>query len=184
MSSLASSSWAVGALTSLFLAVIYCRSNDAKLQKVPEDAAALSQRWTDEEILDVYTKLQASPVDIPSKLPPKTGRRYIVVGGAGFMGGFIVLQLLWRGESPRRIRVLDLRKPTREDLKTGDAALVDYRVCDVSDEKAVQEAFDAPWPEIDGVNGEEPELTVFHPAASIRFYEVRSFVMSLSVSWT
>ena len=74
--------------------------------------------------------------------------------------------------------MLDLRKPTRDDLKTGDAALVDYRICDVSDEKAVREAFDAPWPESDRVDGEEPELTVFHPAASIRFYEVRSFAKS------
>ena len=138
MSPAALGSWATCTFILLFLTVIYFRSNDAKLQRVPEEAEALGPRWTDEEILYASTKLKDSPVDIPSKLPPKTGRRYIVVGGAGFLGGYIVLQLLWRGESPKRIRVLDLRKPTREDLKTGDAALVDYRVCDVTNEKAVR----------------------------------------------
>ncbi|GAV99669.1 3-beta hydroxysteroid dehydrogenase isomerase family [Lentinula edodes] len=61
---------------------------------------------------------------------PKTGRKYIVVGGAGFLGGWIVIQLLQRGEDPKNIRVLDIRLPARRDLKYGIGKDVEYLVLD------------------------------------------------------
>lgn len=72
-----------------------------------------------------------------------------------------------RGEDPKKIRVLDIRPPTRSDLRTGAAQQVAFLQVDMSDATAVSEAFKAPWPDAEG----ELEVTVFHTAANIRFYE-------------
>lgn len=72
-----------------------------------------------------------------------------------------------RGENPKKIRILDIRPPSRLDLCTGAAQRVAFLQVDVSDAAAVSEAFRAPWPDAEG----EQELTVFHTAANIRFYE-------------
>ena len=65
------------------LAFIYIRINDAKLTRLPPEALAISpHRWTDEEILETYARLKDGPKSLfEGKLPPKTGRRYIVTGG-------------------------------------------------------------------------------------------------------
>jgi nucleoside-diphosphate-sugar epimerase len=80
----------------------------------------------------------------------------------------MVLHLLHRGESPANIRILDLRRPTRPDLKEGQASLVDFVQCDISNSDSVYSAFLAPWPSDADTNA---PLTVFHTAANIRFYE-------------
>jgi nucleoside-diphosphate-sugar epimerase len=78
-----------------------------------------------------------------------------------------VLQLLKRGEDPKLIRVLDIRLPSRMDLKEGLAVDVDFRIVDISNADAVNDAFNAPWPEY----AKDTKLTVLHTAANIRFYE-------------
>ncbi|KAI6046147.1 3-beta hydroxysteroid dehydrogenase/isomerase family-domain-containing protein [Pisolithus marmoratus] len=135
------------------LAFIYAVVNDRKLSQLPPEANGNTKE---------------DPVRIDHLLPPKSGRRYIVVGGAGFLGGWIVLQLLQRGEDPKRIRVLDMRLPTRPDLRTGRAQHVTFLEVNISDAKAVSDAFRAPWPD-EGTDDEG--ITVFHSAANIRFYE-------------
>lgn len=82
-----------------------------------------------------------------------------------------MLHLLARGEDPRRIRVLDIRRPIRKDLLDGPATEVDFVQVDVSDAQATHAAFDKPWPASDVVGEAEPEITVFHTAATIRFFE-------------
>ncbi|KAH9926777.1 NAD(P)-binding protein [Fomitopsis serialis] len=168
----------------LLLLVLYIRLNDAKLGRIPPEAAVLSpKRWTPEEVRRTVDELAASPASLLNeKLPPKTGRRYIITGGAGFLGGWIVLHLLARGEDPRRIRVLDIRRPIRKDLLEGAATEVDFVQADVSDAKAVQAAFEKPWPPAQSdVPGEpQPEITVFHTAATIRFFERHPELLHLS----
>ncbi|OBZ78064.1 3beta-hydroxysteroid-dehydrogenase/decarboxylase isoform 2 [Grifola frondosa] len=150
------------------LVYLYVRANDAKLSQLPPQATALSpSRWTAEAIQRTAKELDQSPPALLSdELPPKTGRRYIVVGGAGFLGGWIVLHLLARGEDPRRIRVLDIRPPVRNDLLEGPARKVDFMLVDIGDAKAVDAAFQKEWP-----TSADAPLTVFHTAATIRFYE-------------
>ncbi|TFY59360.1 hypothetical protein EVG20_g7824, partial [Dentipellis fragilis] len=171
--------WAA-AVASLILALyLYIRSNDAKLTTLPKDlAAAFSpHRLTPEDAREAAEELAKAPISVDAVLPPKTGRRYIVVGGAGFLGGWIVCHLLRRGEDPRHIRVLDIRLPTRPDLTTGPAEDVDFRQVDILDRDAVDAAFHAPWPS----TGETAvETTVFHTAASIRFYERHPVLQHLS----
>lgn len=100
---------------------------------------------------------------------------------AGFLGGWIVLHLLQRGEDPRHIRVLDIRLPEREDLQKDKIGEVDFAQVDVTDRRKVEEAFCKPWP-VTGNDSEEPELTVFHTAASIRFFERHPRLLYLSES--
>ncbi|KAI5119375.1 hypothetical protein M0805_001051 [Coniferiporia weirii] len=172
---------ALASALTVYLAYLYIRLNDRRLTALPPAAAAASpHRWTDREIRAEHARMRANPIDILSALPPRTGRRYIVVGGAGFLGGWLVVHLLRRGENPARIRVLDVRAPTRADLLTGAAAHVDFRICDISDASAVNAAFCAPWPDTD--EDGEPEVTVFHTAATIRFYERAWSLVPLSAA--
>ncbi|KAF8122689.1 hypothetical protein EV363DRAFT_1553548 [Boletus edulis] len=161
------------------LVFLYGYLNDRKLKQLPPEAELVFSpaRLTPERVRGAAETLSKNPVITKNFLPPKTGRRYIVVGGAGFLGGWIVLQLLERGEDPKKIRVLDLRPPTRPDLRTGAAQQVAFLQVDVSDAVAVSEAFKAPWPDAEG----ELEVTVFHVAANIRFYERYAALLPLSL---
>ncbi|KAH9036558.1 NAD-P-binding protein [Lactarius hengduanensis] len=164
----------------VLLLYLYVRLNDAKLMQLPHDVASAfsPKRISAKDAREAAAASEKVTTDLRTKafLPPRTGRRYIVVGGAGFLGGWIVRHLLERGEHPKRIRVLDLRAPTRPDLTSGLAKDVDFHQVDVSNGEQVQAAFSAPWPPSSDVEGpEEPpaaaEITVFHTAANIRFYE-------------
>lgn len=88
---------------------------------------------------------------------------------AGFLGQCIVRQLLERGEDPLKIRVLDVQPPKSPS--------VGFVKVDISDPKAVDAAFGEPWPpEVEL----ESELTVFHTAAVIRFWERHTSLLHLS----
>ncbi|TFK49396.1 NAD(P)-binding protein [Heliocybe sulcata] len=164
--------------TLVVLLILYIKTNDRKLLKLPPDAASFNpRRITAKSILEVAGRLAEEPKSVEGHLPPKTGRRYIVVGGAGFLGGCIVIHLLARGEDPRRIRVLDIRAPTRPDLTSGRARDMDFRRVDITNAASVLEAFKAPWPKVDGP---QPEVTIFHTASSIRFYERHPALVSKS----
>ena len=69
-------------LTPLLLAFLYTKLNDAKLGKIPPELQA--RRTADlspESVRLTMARLKESPIKIASRLPPRTGRRYIVVGG-------------------------------------------------------------------------------------------------------
>lgn len=184
----------------------YVWLNDAKLTRLPAEAASISpERWTDERIQRSYTALRDSGKSslLDGKLPPKTGRRYVVVGGvsssciccvvvlcltastckAGFLGGWIVLHLLQRGEDPHNIRILDIRPPMRKDLLE-HAKDVDFIQLDITNRDAVFAAFRKPWPASTSAapGTPKPEVTIFHTAATIRFYERHPELLHLSES--
>ncbi|OCH93928.1 NAD(P)-binding protein [Obba rivulosa] len=152
------------------LAYLYVRTNDSKLAKLSPEASALTpERWNAKAVQNTAAMLADSPYILRAEsLPPRTGRRYIVVGGAGFLGGWIILHLLARGEDPHRIRCLDIALPTRVDLKEGAAKDVDFLQVDVTDADALEAAFEKPW---SSSSLENPGITVFHTAASFRYYE-------------
>ncbi|KAG6901666.1 hypothetical protein C0995_009382 [Termitomyces sp. Mi166 len=154
--------------------------NNRRLLRLPEEVIALSpKRWTSGYVREAAAQLAKAPLlTINEQLPPKTGRRYIVVGGGGFLGGWIVASLLERGEDPNCIRILDIRPPVREDLVEAQNKGVVFIQVDISDSIAVEAAFNAPWPS--SVPSPLPELTIFHTAANIRFYERYEMFLSRS----
>lgn len=164
--------WIAGTLFIPLLLYLYINLNDRRLTHIPPSAFQVSPaRCTPEDVHETAARLRENPPSITDQIPPKTDRRYIVVGGAGFLGGWIVIQLLERGEDPKRIRVVDIRAPVRHDLTTGPAKDVHFIQADVSDAAAVAAAFSAPWPDDVPAGEAAPEISVFHTAANIRFYE-------------
>ncbi|KAG6852596.1 hypothetical protein C0991_010721 [Blastosporella zonata] len=161
----------LGPIVILSILALYVRLNNKRLLRLPDEVVAFSpKRWTPAYVREAAAKLTKAPsITINEQLPPKTGRRYIVVGGGGFLGGWIVASLLERGEDPHHIRILDIRPPLREDVIVAQEKGVQYIQVDVSNSAAVEAAFTAAWP--DSIPSPLPELTVFHTAANIRFYE-------------
>ncbi|GFG24518.1 sterol-4-alpha-carboxylate 3-dehydrogenase, decarboxylating [Aspergillus udagawae] len=143
------------------LVALYLYHVNRAMTQVPEEARLLSpRRWTVEEIKEAYRKAIESPIDVGKSLPPKQHRRYIVVGGSGLVGNWIVTHLLARGEDPTAVRILDLQSPRQQILDQGVA----FVKIDITDAKAVQAVFAQPWPQ----QVASLPLTVFHNAAVIR----------------
>ena len=64
---------------------------------------------------------------------------------------------------------------------TGSARDVEFFKVDISDASAVDAAFQAPWPSTPSAPGDvQPEITIFHTAANIRFYERHQALLSRS----
>ncbi|KAK4189064.1 hypothetical protein QBC35DRAFT_494620 [Podospora australis] len=149
------------------LIITYLVRLHALLLSTPDEITKSSpKRWTKDELRKAYQEREKNPITTASyadRIPPKLDRRYIVTGGSGLVGGYIVLQLLERGQPPESIRIVDYRRPSRSDLLEGVAAKVDFVQADVSSTKATDKAFSKPWhPTVTPL-----PLTVFHTAAVI-----------------
>ncbi|PYI04867.1 NAD(P)-binding protein [Aspergillus sclerotiicarbonarius CBS 121057] len=143
------------------LALLYLYHVNRGMGGTPDEILRLTpHRWTPEEIQAAYEDAIRNPVDVRKSLPPKQNRRYIMVGGSGLVGSWMVRHLLLRGEDPSAIRILDLTVPPRDLLDQGIA----FVKTNITDEKAAINAFAHPWPE---AVAHRP-LTVFHNAAVIR----------------
>lgn len=89
----------------------------------------------------------------------------------GLVGGFIVLQLLARGHPSESIRIVDIRKTERNDMRAGRAAEVDFVETDIASADSVNAAFARPWHR----SVARLPLTVFHTAAVILASERSGF---------
>ncbi|KAL2024230.1 hypothetical protein VTK56DRAFT_9386 [Thermocarpiscus australiensis] len=155
------------AITAVLLLVAYLVRLNQLLLGTPDEVKKLTPtRWTKEVILERYQRLEAHPITTRSyahRIPPKLARRYIVTGGSGLVGGYIVLQLLERGQPPESIRIVDFRAPNRADMSHGPATKADFVQADISSFEATEKAFTKPWhPSVAHL-----PLTVFHTAAVI-----------------
>lgn len=173
------------------------------LSGTPEAFRRLSpDRWTPEQIRATCDRLAQQPITTSSyadRLPPRLGRRYVVTGGSGIVGGYIVLQLLARGEPPEAIRIVDFQRPHRADMlphpdgsdnEGKDAAAeqvarVGFQRADIASADATDAAFAAPWP---SPAVAALPLTVFHTAAvivpSARDARVSGFCEAVNVRGT
>ncbi|KXX74087.1 3beta-hydroxysteroid-dehydrogenase/decarboxylase isoform 2 [Madurella mycetomatis] len=147
--------------------VAYLARLNQLLRSTPDEIRRLNPAgWTREQILAAYQRLESNPITTSTyaqRIPPKLGRRYIVTGGSGLVGGYIVLQLLERGQPPESIRIVDFRAPSRADMSHGPAARVDFVQTDISSAESTEKAFRKPWnPSVTHL-----PLTVFHTAAVI-----------------
>ncbi|KAE8372544.1 hypothetical protein BDV26DRAFT_97741 [Aspergillus bertholletiae] len=141
--------------------LLYLYHVNRGITTVPEEARRLHPHsWTVDEIKAAFEKAENSPTDVAKSLPPKQHRRYIIVGGSGLVGNWIVSHLLMRGEDPAAIRILDLQTPRQDVLDQG----VTYIKTNIADEQNVLKAFSQQWaPSVASL-----PLTVFHNAAVIR----------------
>ncbi|CAI7647667.1 unnamed protein product [Penicillium glandicola] len=143
------------------LGALYMWRVNSAMKVVPEEAQKLSpHRWTVGEIKAAYKKSLETPIDVTKSLSPKQSRRYVIVGGTGLVGAWIVSHLLARGEDPEAIHILDLISPEQDILKQG----VCWTKTNITDELAVTTAFEEPW----AAKVTNLPLTVYHTAAIIR----------------
>lgn len=179
---------AVPALLALLLLALLCKflvNLNQALSATPAHFRELAPRpgWTRAQIRETHDRLAAAatattaaagqqPVtttasSYAAQLPPRLDRRYIVTGGSGMVGGYIVLQLLARGHPPEAIRIVDFQPPRRADMLAGPAAAVAFRRADLSSAAQTAAAFAAPWPTTPAAAAAVAALplTVFHTAA-------------------
>lgn len=172
----------------LGLALLYLFNLNRLLSKTPDDFKKLvPERWSRQMIKETYLRLAKAPIttsSYASHLPPKLNRRYIVTGGSGLVGGYIVLQLLERGQPPNTIRIVDFQAPHRKDMLNGPAAEVNFIRADIRSIESTEAAFSAPW----DTSCANLPLTVFHTAAviipSARSELVNGFCESVNVRGT
>ncbi|KAI0517882.1 hypothetical protein F5B22DRAFT_602841 [Xylaria bambusicola] len=161
---LSKDNWVLWGFVSIALVLAYLVRVNRQLSGTPEEVRRLSgSRWTPELLKKTYERLQQHPIDYTHKLPPKLDRRYIVTGGSGLVGGYIVLQLIARGTPPTHIRILDIRRTERSDMQSGPALDVDFAQTDITSRASVDAAFARPWPK----SAANLPLSVFHTAAVI-----------------
>ena len=68
---------------------LYVKLNDAKLSKIPPEVRAqATSDFSPENIISTAARLKEFPPRINSRLPPRTGRRYVVVGGVSNVFSF------------------------------------------------------------------------------------------------
>ncbi|KAK4197172.1 hypothetical protein QBC40DRAFT_232855 [Triangularia verruculosa] len=158
---------AVCAASLSFLTYTYLARLNRILLNTPESIQKVSpKRWTKDELRQTYQRLEKNPItikDYASRIPPKLDRRYIITGGSGLVGGYIVLQLLERGQPPESIRIVEFRPLSRADMLNGPASTVDLVNTDISSAESTNKAFEKPWPS----SVAHLPLTVFHTAAVI-----------------
>lgn len=72
--------------------VLYLIHVNRALASTPAEAQKFAtKRWTKEEVREEYERVKKSPTDIAKALPPKKGRRYVVLGGSGRSGSWSCL---------------------------------------------------------------------------------------------
>lgn len=174
----------------LGLALVYLVNLNRLLSITPDEVKKLAgERWTDEQVIKTYERLRHNPIttaSYASQLPPKLNRRYIVTGGSGLVGGYIVLQLLERGQPPNTIRIVDFQPPHRRDqLDHPLFNKINFQKTDISSAISTDAAFSQPWDDPAVAN---LPLTVFHTAAviipSARSQLVNGFCEAVNVGGT
>ncbi|KPI38225.1 uncharacterized protein AB675_1195 [Cyphellophora attinorum] len=128
------------------------------LKATPDSLKKFVTPWEPEKIREAYKNVRSAEEASRPHLRSKKGRRYVIVGGSGTVGSWIVQHLLWRGEDPQAIRILDIVAPTRPE-----ATDLNFIKTDVADDESVEAAYNAAWPE----RVRNQPLTVFHCAAKI-----------------
>lgn len=102
-----------------------------------------------------------SSIDMLDHIPREpTQRGYVVTGGCGTLGGWIVRLLLLRGE--RHVRILDLAPPPADLVDRDEVDAVKGSITSRSD---VEAALNRPF-----ADGTRPSV-VFHTASVIRYWE-------------
>ncbi|KIM89269.1 hypothetical protein PILCRDRAFT_218982 [Piloderma croceum F 1598] len=110
-------------------------------------------------------------IDMLKAIPSQpTLENYVVIGGSGFLGMYIVRLLILRGET--KIRVLDLHPP-HPDIASNPS--VSYIKTDVTSLQSVRDGLTQPFSDGSGL-----PTVIYHTAAIIRFWERASYTWETS----
>ncbi|KAH7341384.1 hypothetical protein B0J17DRAFT_714568 [Rhizoctonia solani] len=108
---------------------------------------------------------------------PATGKVYIVIGGSGLVGQYIVRTLLVRSET--LVRIIDVAEPKSSANSDPNAinslSRAEFLQADVTDYHSIADAISRPF----GNTGRTAEV-VIHTVASIRNFERLAYVKHLS----
>ncbi|GKU07910.1 cholesterol dehydrogenase [Fusarium langsethiae] len=169
----------------LLAAIRYLGHVNHILKQTPQEVCQLSSKpWAPARLSETYAAIEKSPIDLYKSLPTRLNRRYIITGGNGLVGGYVVLQLLARGTPPKSIRIVDIRETERDDMRIGLAAKVDFLQTDITSITSTERSFNKPWDS----SVKDLPLTVFHTAAvivpSARSKHLYEFLQAVNVQGT
>ncbi|KAN0125495.1 hypothetical protein V8E53_015465 [Lactarius tabidus] len=130
-------------------------------------AAQLNPNYNEDDL----DRVSYADIDMLNAIPHEpTHAGYVIIGGSGFVGSYIVRLLVSRGET--NVRVLDIVPPHKDILASHP--VVTYTKVDITSPSSVHAALVAPFP-----SGALPSV-IFHTAATIRFWERAEYTFGAS----
>ncbi|KAF8601902.1 NAD(P)-binding protein, partial [Ceratobasidium sp. AG-I] len=163
--------WFLGAaISALYLFLL----NKQLVTPNPAIRAFAAEPPPDDELAKLTVPSPDDIIQMMKDTGPATGRGYVVIGGSGFVGRYIVRALLARGET--LVRIIDILPP---DI-SGDSNAVDhisraeFVKADVTNLGSIRDAMARPF-----ANGSTAEY-VFHVVAVIRAAERLGYLKDLS----
>ncbi|KAI0304366.1 hypothetical protein B0F90DRAFT_1809207 [Multifurca ochricompacta] len=119
---------------------------------------------------DDLASVSYTDIDMLDAIPRNpTHEGYVVIGGSGFVGSYIVRLLILRGET--NVRVLDLAPPPQDFASHPSLT---FTKVDITSPSSVRSALVTPFP-----SGVLPSV-IFHTAATIRFWERAAYTFDAS----
>lgn len=130
---------------------------------------------SDEELAKVVVPTPEEMAEAIKSAGPATGKAYVIVGGSGFVGQYIVRTLLGRGE--KLVRIVDVvpPKPSGNASAPDHISRAEFIHGDVTNYASIKEAISKPFDD----TGRTVEV-IFHTVAVIRFYERLWYMKHLS----
>ncbi|CAE6518615.1 unnamed protein product [Rhizoctonia solani] len=143
----------------------------------PSVLAHEAKIMSDEDLAKVTVPTPQDMAEAMKAHGSATGKAYIVIGGSGLVGQYIVRTLLVRGET--LVRIIDVaapKPPANSDPNAIDSlSRAEFVQADVTDYPSIADAISRPF----GNTGRTAEV-VIHTVASIRNFERLAYVKHLS----
>ncbi|CUA69034.1 hypothetical protein RSOLAG22IIIB_08284 [Rhizoctonia solani] len=129
---------------------------------------------SDDDLAKVVVPTPQDMADAMRLHGPATGKAYIVIGGSGLVGQYIVRTLLARGEA--LVRIIDVAEPKPSaNSDIDNLSRAEFVKADVSDYQSIADAISRPFG-----STKRTAQVIIHTVAAIRNFERLSYVKHLS----
>ncbi|CAE6528437.1 unnamed protein product [Rhizoctonia solani] len=129
---------------------------------------------SDDDLAKVVVPTPQDMADAMRLHGPATGKAYIVIGGSGLVGQYIVRTLLARGET--LVRIIDVAEPKPSaNSDVDNLSRAEFVKADVSDYQSIADAISRPFG-----STKRTAQVIIHTVAAIRNFERLSYVKHLS----